>query len=327
MAESWCRHLTPKDRIGCVGICGGTHGDERNGVYLGRNYAKIQGPAGGEHGHDFEIKVVESNPEAAKASLRYIEEDLNRCFLSKDLENPDHTTLYEHRRAKEINAMLGPKSSPTPVCDYVIDLHNTTAATGVALFMHPRDKFSHELAAYLKSIDSTVKVALWANRDVMLVPSVGRSGMTFEVGPVSIKCLDAKLYQQSKRLIDASLKYMAAHNSARKRNVEGHTAERRREKLQCIQMICAVPFPRDAAKELTGMIHPAIDGNDFSALTARDPAFAMFDGSEKSLSDMGIEVTDDVVYPFLINEASYYEKDIAFLIGKFVEYDVDVLVL
>jgi succinylglutamate desuccinylase len=296
-------------------------------VYLARNYAKIQGPAGSGHGYEFELKVVETNEEAIKKSVRYVEEDLNRCFLCKDLDNPEHTTLYEHRRAKEINNLLGPKTSASPVCDYILDLHNTTAATGVALFVHPRDKFSQGLAAYLKSVDPSVQVALWANRDVMLLPSVGRSGMTFEVGPVSIKCLDAALYKQSQTLIDASLKYMATHNAARKRASDDTETARKKETLQCIQMIRAIPFPRGSDKDLSGMIHPAIDGKDFSPLKLTDPAFLMFDGSSKSVSDI-VGATDDlpeVIYPFLINEASYYEKDTAFLIGKFVEYDVDVL--
>jgi succinylglutamate desuccinylase len=329
MEEPWCRHLSKHDRIACVAICGGTHGDERNGVYLGRNYAKIQGPAGGVHGYNFELQVVESNPEAVKKNLRYIEEDLNRCFLSKDLENPEHTTLYEHRRAKEINALLGPKTSPTPAADYVLDLHNTTAATGVALFLHPRDTFSQGLAAYLKSIDSTVQVALWANRDVMLLPSLGRSGMTVEVGPVSIKCLHAGLYKQTQTLLDAALRYMTAHNVARKRTNDGNNQERKQERLQCVQMIRAVPFPRGPNGDLSGMIHPAVDGKDFSPLNVSDPAFSMFDGSAASVKDIvgsGDELPE-VVFPFLVNEASYYEKDTAFLIGKLVEFTVDVLVV
>lgn len=331
MAEPWCRHLTPQDRINCVCISGGTHGDERNGVYLARKFAKIQGAAGSEHGYDFELKVVESNPEATSKSVRYIEEDLNRCFTCKDLEDVEHVKLYEHRRAKELNQLLGPKTSPAPVCDYILDLHNTTAATGVALFLHPRDKFSQGMAAYLQGIDGSVRVALWANRDVMLLPSVGRSGMTFEVGPVSIKCLDAQLFKQSKALIDASLRYMSAHNQSRKRAADGNCSPKRnQQKLQCIQMIRMVPFPRDSEKDLAGMIHPAVDGKDFSPLKLTDPAFSMFDGSEKSLKDILGESAGElpeVVYPFLINEASYYEKDTAFLIGKFVELEVEVLVV
>lgn len=326
MSELWCRHLARGDHIGCVCVCGGTHGNERNGVYLGRNLAKIQGPAGGAHGFNFELMVIESNPAAAKANLRYIEEDLNRCFLSTDLADPNNEKVYERRRAKEINAIVGPKTSPTPKCEFVLDLHNTTAATGVALFFHPRDKFSQELAAYLTTLDSTVRVALWADRDVVLLPSVGRSGMTFEVGPVATGCLHAGLYSQSKRLVEEALKYMSAHNVARKRDAEGNKTERRPVTLQCVEIICPVPFPRDGTKELTGMIHPAVDGKDFYPLKASDPVFSMFDGTEKCLADV-IHLTDDVVYPFLVNETSYYEKDIAFLIGRLVKYEVETLII
>lgn len=329
MTEPWSRHLTQNDRIGCVCICGGTHGNETNGVYLARNFSKIQGPPGGAHGFDFELKVIESNPEAVKKNVRYTEEDLNRCFTCKDLGDPDHVKLYEHRRAKEINQLLGPKTSPTPVCDYILDLHNTTAATGVALLMHPRDKFSQELAAYLQSIDSTVRVALWADRDVMLLPSVGRSGMTFEVGPVPCGCLNAVQYKQSETLVKAAMTYMTAHNNARKRAADGSTAKRVTAKLQCIQLIQTLAFPRDADKELLGMIHPALDGKDFLPLRAGDPVFLMFDGSEKTLADVAPDLikTEGVIYPFLVNETSYYEKDIAFMAGRLVDYQVEHLVI
>jgi succinylglutamate desuccinylase len=310
-----------------VCICGGTHGDERNGVHLARNFAKIKGPIGSQHGFDFELKVIESNPEATRKGVRYIEEDLNRCFLSVDLDNPTHTTLYEHRRAKEINNMLGPKSSPNPVCDYVLDLHNTSAATGVAVFMHPRDKFSQGLAAYLQRLEPSVNVALWADRDVMLLPSVGRSGMTFEVGPVSIKCMNAELYARSKRLVDAALNYIAAYNAAWQQAGPGGIKAWSSQTLNCIQVIRPVPFPRDAEQELAGMIHPAVDGKDFAPLATTEPVFLMFDGSEKSLQDVIGAIDQSTVFPFLINEASYYEKDTAFLIGECVEVSVDVLAL
>ena len=57
---------------------------------------------------------------------------MNRCFFKTDLADATLTSL-EARRAKEIDAALGPKSSPSPVADLIIDLHNTTANTGVAL--------------------------------------------------------------------------------------------------------------------------------------------------------------------------------------------------
>ena len=47
-----------------------------------------------------------------------------------DLANPALDTL-EEKRAKEIDALLGPKSAVNPKADFVIDMHNTTANTGV----------------------------------------------------------------------------------------------------------------------------------------------------------------------------------------------------
>merc|ERR1711879_893907 len=114
---------------------------------------------------------------------------------------------------------------------------------------------------------------------------------------------------------------MAAHNAAWKLIANGSMPKRKQTILRCIQLIRAVPFPRDANTELTGMIHPAVDGEDFAPLNVTSPAFYMFDGLERSVQDIiGIN-TDipEVVYPFLVNEASYYEKDVAFVVGKFVE--------
>ena len=55
-----------------------------------------------------------------------------------------HSSL-EHRRARELNALLGPKRSADPRTDFIIDLHNTTAQTGVALMLAPDDSFAHEV--------------------------------------------------------------------------------------------------------------------------------------------------------------------------------------
>lgn len=98
-----------------------------------------------------------TNEAAVKKNVRYVEEDMNRCFFKKDLNDPTLTTL-EARRAKEIDAVLGPKGSSSPVADLVIDLHNTTADTGVALMMPPTDELSHAIGHYLITRDDTVRV-------------------------------------------------------------------------------------------------------------------------------------------------------------------------
>jgi len=87
---------------------------------------------------------------------------MNRCFFMKDLANAELNGTLEVRRAKEIDAELGPKRpGVAPKVDFVIDLHNTTADTGVALMMAPDDDFAHELGHYLCSIDPEVRLVNW----------------------------------------------------------------------------------------------------------------------------------------------------------------------
>ena len=45
--------------------------------------------------------------------------------------------------------------------DYVLDLHNTTANTGVAIMCSPRDPLSQALVAYLQTKDPSVRLILW----------------------------------------------------------------------------------------------------------------------------------------------------------------------
>eukprot|EP00966_Prymnesium_polylepis_P237410 5490738-Prymnesium_polylepis.2 len=137
-----------------VVITGGTHGNEVNGVALARHLLRhpelTKRPS-------FETKVLFSNLKAIEKNQRYIEEDMNRCFFKGDLADPSKTTL-EAKRAKEIDAQLGPKGSADPVADLIIDLHNTTANTGVALMMPPQDELSHAIGAHLLAHDATVRV-------------------------------------------------------------------------------------------------------------------------------------------------------------------------
>ena len=85
----------------------------------------------------YKTTTMLTNIASVEANRRYVETDMNRCFLLKDLQDPALDTL-EHKRAREIDAILGPKSSPDPAADIVFDLHNTTANSGFLLLMAPQ---------------------------------------------------------------------------------------------------------------------------------------------------------------------------------------------
>lgn len=267
--------------------------------------------------YSFKTTVLLTNVASIGTNTRYVEEDMNRCFLKKDLADDSKTSL-EAKRAKEINAILGPKGSGAPAADLIIDLHNTTAATGACMMMAPGDELSHALAAHLIAVDPRVRVCNWnaGQDDYPMLPSIGRSGFTFEVGPVPWGCVDGALYQQSLRLLKACFEYVEAHNVAcrggawRDSSVDVHS------------LVRPVDYPRDASGDLAGMIHPDLQGHDFEKPLRRgDPAFLSHDGettiafNPKRAADESAD-DDEPLYPFFVNEAAYYEKKIAFMLAR-----------
>lgn len=83
----------------------GTHGNEKVGVFAVDKILK-----------DIEVKTgvvyfVYSNPEAIKQDERFIEKNLNRCFLEKQEGN-----TYEEKRARELMKILDK-------CDALLDVH------------------------------------------------------------------------------------------------------------------------------------------------------------------------------------------------------------
>ena len=136
-------------------ICGGTHGNETNGIMLAQYFDSLlkshpfpSDPLWKNHQSIESIKVVFSNPKAIEKNVRYFEEDLNRCFLLEDLRKYSTCTLdelkneeitYERKRAQELIVMLGPKGSKEST-DLIIDLHTTTSNTRINMIMSPKDE-------------------------------------------------------------------------------------------------------------------------------------------------------------------------------------------
>ena len=137
-------------------ITGGTHGNETNGIMIARYFESLltsnpfpSDPIWQNYQSIQSIKVVYSNPRAMEQNTRYVEEDLNRCFLQEDLNRYKADEIkcldtgkdisYERRRAAELNDLLGPKGS-TETTDLIIDLHTTTSNTRLNMIMSPTDQ-------------------------------------------------------------------------------------------------------------------------------------------------------------------------------------------
>lgn len=328
------RRRNPTHPVQGVAIVGGTHGNERMGLSIVGELQRAP-PAC----KSFELTTLVSNPLAAAAKgtgagRRYVDADLNRCFSMRDLEAKDEPQAAEMRRAREIDGMLGPKSATHPKCDLILDLHSTTANTGVMLCLHPRDLFAMQLAAHLRSLDPSIVIVLWPDKDdVALLPTIARSGLTVEVGPCAHSTVSSALLQRTLQLLRDALAYVDRHNAC----VGGREgAAARPHELPCHERVFTVDYPRDEAdsSRIVGFIHPELQGVQelTTPLSRSTPVFQMLsDASALTLADVapagaldGAPGKADPLYPMFVNEAAYYEQGTAFIVARRRVEKVDV---
>jgi succinylglutamate desuccinylase len=288
--------MNSNSKLNRVLIVGGTHGNEFTGAYLIKKFQQlselIRRPS-------FETLTLFANPRAFTEVRRYISRDLNHCFSRLDLQD---TTLsgYEDLRAKQIDQMFGPNSE-NPV-DFIIDLHSTTTNMGLTLIVDNDDSFSLQLAAYLSSINSEVKVLTFGysyppNRNFLPLRSLGNKSVCVEVGAVAQGVLNAEIFLKTEALVYAILDYLEKYNRGEIPSVQNT--------LTLYKYIEAVNFPRNEQGEIQAMIHPQLEFKDYQALYPNDPMLLTWDG--QTIPYKG----NSIVYPTFINEAAYYEKGMA----------------
>ena len=367
------RHLGRSSYVNVVAIFGGTHGNETCGVSLAEHYL-TNGPNSGCHRDTFTTLTHLMNTKAIEQNTRYCDVDLNRCFLSTDVNVlntgkeaggvyplPPSTAphVYEHTLAAQLNTFFGPKQSPNPNVDYVIDLHNTTANTGVLMIFHPHDLFSHMVARRVLEYCTAngiehVRCSNWTAEEPPYAASIGRSGMTFEVGPVSWGVVDMALVTKTKRLVEVVLDVIEEHNrgccssssgGAREPASTGTAEEGSKGEeytLTTFQKVGTIDYPRVSAsihsdqksggkaqQRITKFVHEGLQGMDFQTelKDGATPLFQSIQGETELFSRSNIQPSivkgspvqidaNDQLFPYFINEAAYYEKGVALAVAK-----------
>ncbi|XP_026158370.1 N-acyl-aromatic-L-amino acid amidohydrolase (carboxylate-forming) B-like [Mastacembelus armatus] len=282
-------------------ICGGTHGNEMTGVYMVRELQKKKLEKAGS----VSITSVLSNPRAVDVCKRYIDKDLNRCFTNAFLSAPiTDLTPYEVKRAQELNAQLGPKGSEDAV-DLICDFHNTTANMGLCLIFYTIDWLTLHIYKYIKSKITSVPVRLiqldLPISEAYSLESVGKHSFAIEIGPQPCGVLRADIFNIAKEALDLTMEWIQKFNSGS--SFEGDAVE-------AYNMAKSVDYPRDPTTgELTAVIHPQLQDNDFKLLQPGDPVFLSFSGET-------VKHDGEELYPFFVNECAYYEKKIAFHLAR-----------
>jgi succinylglutamate desuccinylase/N-acetylglutamate synthase-like GNAT family acetyltransferase len=219
-----------------VAIIGGTHGNERIGVELVRQWSASEGKAAVTRS-TFETSVMLGNPAAVEKNTRFVDVDLNRQFLGKRVAagtsaeadgQPTSSTL-EQQRAVEIDKILGPKGALNEPhgCDFVIDVHSSNSNVGLMAMLSSAENDVHatRMAHYLQNLSSEgsskdsrkfpglrVTTSLGDKDESWSIDSVSPFGISFEVGPLTHGTLSSDLLEKTRDLVLASLDFIEEHN-------------------------------------------------------------------------------------------------------------------
>ena len=288
-----------------IAIVGATHGNEFTGLYLAKYFLKNPSLLKRD---SFDTKVIIANPKAVKLTRRYVDRDLNRSFNIKDLHD-ESLSSYEDYVAKVLNAKLGPKGSKNPKCDFILDLHTTTANMGLSIVVSSDDKLTWEAIYYLCQIEPNLKVFRWlGDEENSFLDSITKSGFAIEVGAVPQGVLRADLFIKTKQLIYHLLDFFEKYNK--------NEISQDKKSLIIYDHVELVDYPRDERGEIIAMVHPNRQDRDFELINRGDPMFLGFDEREF------LYEKQEPLYGVFINEAAYYEKGFAMCLSEKKEVEI-----
>lgn len=288
--------------INHVAVVGGTHGNEPTGPHLLRLLAEKGIPASFS---TFALHPVLANPLACSRNVRFVDQDLNRSFLTTDLAD-DSLQQYEARRAKEINQLIGPKGNAKT--DLILDIHTSTANMGTTIILQSSSPFQMHLAAHVQSALPGVFIyaisaeAYTGGCDQPFLPSIAETGIGLEFGPIPNGILRHDLINRSYAATLACLEFIEQANRG--------SAPLPRQPVAYFEHVKTVPFPLDEVGHIDAVIHESLQDRDYFPLNPGDPMFVHRDGRVVHSSE------SEILYPVFINEAAYYPQKVAFSLTR-----------
>ena len=278
-----------------VALVGGTHGNEVTGIALLQHLNS--GGAEELKKRPFQIDTYIANQAAYEQNRRYLDNDLNRCFR-KDMLADDSLKSHEDRLAKELNQLIGPKGDAKS--DFVIDLHTTTANMQVSILLTNYDRFHRQLAAYLKQVlphQVYVHCVDEVEGDHPYLCSICDKGFIIEVGPTPQGLLRNDVYIMMRDALLASFDFIEHYNAG--------TLPPLPDSIDAFRFLHTVTLPVGEDGRINGMVHSSLQDRDYQPLAPGEPLFQLFDGTDIPYQG------EEVVYPVFVNEAAYYDQNLA----------------
>lgn len=257
-----------------IAVIGGTHGNEPTGIRVVKDLEKSSKTFLNSY------KAFLGNPKAFEQGKRYVDSDLNRAFGEPTVALGNEKVCSEVLK-KEIQGNF----------DFILDLHTTTSNMGLTIILTHLDENSLKSACFLKNLNPELKIiiSVRAGKECPYTTSMTKSGLTVEVGPVANNVINAELilatHKMVTQLLDFDFKETFDYS-----------------KFECFQTYGLLSYPNENEEEW--MLHPNVDGNDFTELTNGEPLFINLKGEI-------MYYEGDSVYPLFVNEAAYQENNTA----------------
>jgi succinylglutamate desuccinylase len=279
-------YTASKVPVETVAIVYGLHGNENTGITLGRKWEEdtklVQRPS-------FKTTIVQGNPLADQRNVRFLDVDMNRCFSYDSLYgNPfGGRPMRELTIARTVASKLGGKRPYDKPTDFVLDLHNTTSNMGMTIIVSRLSPFIKRLAAHL--------VKRHPNTHILMTPedrtssvycdSLGRDGMTLEVGPVKHGSPDPETAEKEAGLVYDLLNFIELWNN-------GEISMEPKE-ISVYEMLASVHYPPG------GYLYPGLLGKDYQEVKKGEPLLVLENG------DVQVWGLDEPVWPTFIGEEAY----------------------
>ena len=280
-----------------VYIVGGTHGNERTGVMLVRQWQQDSAPV---QRKTFITRLLTANPDAVRCNTRFRHQDLNRSF-GPSRQDGAAAENYEIRRAREIRELMAASRARGRV--FAIDLHTTTSNMGVTLITDTAPG-NLILAAHVKQRDPMVHIYAFppGKRIDSCLRTAADGGLGLELGPVPQGVVRHDVLQSAADSVNRILDVLEAYGRGGLRPPDPDT----RIYLHAAHVY--YPEGRDAAD--AACVHRDLDGRDYLPLETGMPVFHCLNG--ETLHFEG----PPGCCPVFINEAAYYAEQIAFSLTR-----------
>ena len=290
-----------------VVIFGGTHGNEMTGIGLVNHWARHPDEV---RRAGLEVVTMLSNPQAAARVVRYVDHDLNRCFLPGDLASSREG--YEFARAREIVSSCGGEGLLAQ--SVLLDLHTTTSNMGPTIILTTLSDFNLRLAHEIVGRFPSVKVISnpLPRSESPFLNGLSPYGFCIEVGPVAQGTIDPRVVAQTRELVAAVLDYCASELTTQDAGVPRApgTPRQPERQLDVYEYAEVVDYPRNADGSLAAMLHPERYGRDFVPVERGSPMFLSWSGEVLGRQEEGL------YWPIFLGESAYVEKQTAMVLTR-----------